>query len=482
MFARLRTDGPQMTSQEIDTLVARYLAAQLDVAEITLATPGQSVDDLEGTEFALQDQIETAEQDLRFNRFTTVRPAALSLLGGATVDEDSDGFRTLCRRLLEAKLQALWAELRARKGEPLRRSNGTDSAPAAEPVPAPAGSPMAPVVAPPATPLLSEGFKTFNATEGSRKRWRPKTLADHLQVQRILLDFLADKPVGTVTKANLLDWYAMVRMIPAKRDQYKGMTIPQIVEATRTLDVPRIADKSINARYLSTAKAFFNYAEKVDWVSKSPALALDPIKLSTAVGDKGFTADELVKVFGGLKDAATKIDRTGYYWVAVLALYSGARLDEVAGLRLEDVRETEGVWCLHINEAGGRSLKNAFSTRTVPIHSRVIELGFLDYFRSQRGPMLVENTAMDKRGKFGTRIGSFFAIYLKAIGVKQSRDKTFHSLRHTWATAARRAGIPDAEADSLGGWARTGSQRSRTYAADQLIPAKSVLIERLHFI
>ncbi len=476
LFKRLRKDGPVMTPPEIDALVARYLAVQLDAAELGLVAKGQTVDDLEAAEWRLQDQLEAAEVDQRFNRFGDVRTVALALLGGATVDEDSDGFRVLCRRLLDAKVAALWAELGARQGQPLRSPQSIPQAIASAPN-------VAPTVAP--TPPLSVAFQTFNDTEGTRKHWRPKTLGDHRSVQGILLDFLGDVPVGSVSKDDLRRFYAMIRLIPAKRGpELKGMTIPAIVEATKADDRPRLADKSINARYLSTMKAFFNYAEKVDWVTKSPAVVLEPMKLSKAGTDsKGFSSDELVKIFSGLRAVATAIDREGYYWVAVLALHAGARLDEIAGLQLADVRQTEGIWCMHIrSDAGGRLLKNEYSVRIVPIHSRVIELGFLDYLNAQEGQRLVDSLRGNKVGKFGGPVSLVFNKHLADIGVKTSRNQNFHSLRHTWATSARRAGIPDADADELGGWSKSGSQRARTYAADHTIPAKAALIERLKFI
>lgn len=432
LFARLRTDGENMSSTEIDSLVARYLAAALDTAEIGL-TMGESVESLESVQFALQDRIETTEAALIYNRYATVRDDALRLLGTTGVDEDSDGFKVLCRRLLEAKQAALWAELRARQGQPLRTTNGAILNSRSVP------SQLTPQL--PESPLLSAAFAVYNETEGSRRRWRPATLADHKLVQATLLDSVGDKPVATITKAALLAWFQMIRLLPVKPgQQYKGMTASALVHATKDKGLPRLADKTVNARYLSSAKAFFNYAVKVDWLAKSPADALDRIALSTAVaGDKAFTAEELSAVFGGLRAAATKIDREGYYWVAVLALYSGARLDEIAGLRLFDVRQTESIWCLHINESGGRSLKNAFSARVVPIHSRVLALGFMDYFKAQRGPQLVGSLTKSKLGKFGGPVSKFFHGYLKCVGVKTSRSKQDLSLpaphiRHTGAS------------------------------------------------
>jgi integrase len=473
LFSRLRKDGPLMDTTEIDAMVARYMTAQLDAAEAALVFPGQTEDDLEGTTFSLQDQLESTEQDLKWNRFGPIRGDALALLGVTALDEDSEAFRILCRRLLEAKHDALWAELNARRGEPLRRPQLTHVATYAPPA-----------AAKPATPMLSAAFASFNDTEGTRRAWRPKTRMDHLQVQRVLLDFLGDKPVGEVTKDDLRNFYAMIRQAPVTRSpQYKGMTIPQLVEATRGRDIPRLAAKSINGRYLSVLKSFFNHAERADWCVKSPAVVLEPMKVvPTGSKDKGYGPEQLQTIFGGLRAAAEKSDRLGYYYLALLALHSGARLDEVAGLRCVDVRETDGHWCMHFDTEGGRALKNSASARIVPIHSRVIELGFLDYLRAQTGERLVGNLYADNAGKFGQPVTQFFAAHLTKVGVKKSRNQNFHSLRHTWRTAMDRAGVSEAHMDELGGWSARGSQGRKTYTADNRIPLKAELIERLRFI
>jgi hypothetical protein len=78
-----------MTTDEIDAMVGRYLSVKMDGTEVALATPGQTCDDLEGTEWRLQDQLETAEMDLKYNRFAVIRKDALQLLGVTSVDEDS---------------------------------------------------------------------------------------------------------------------------------------------------------------------------------------------------------------------------------------------------------------------------------------------------------------------------------------------------------------------------------------------------------
>src|SRR5258708_3283949 len=223
IFSRLRKDGHLMDTTEIDAMVARYMTAQLDAAEAALVFPGQTEDDLEGTTFRLQDELESTEQDLKWNRFGPIRGDALALLGVPALDEASEASRIVGRRLLEAKHDALWAEVNAGRGEPLRRRQLTQGPPYT--------TPSAP--AKPTTPLLSAAFVSFNDTEGTRRAWRPKTRMDHVQVQRVLLDFLGDKPVGEVTKDDLRNFYAMIRQAPVPPpSHYNAMTIPPMVEAT----------------------------------------------------------------------------------------------------------------------------------------------------------------------------------------------------------------------------------------------------------
>jgi integrase len=86
---------------------------------------------------------------------------------------------------------------------------------------------------------------------------------------------------------------------------------------------------------------------------------------------------------GGRGDAA--------YWLPVLSLYTGARRTELAQLTLDDVkRSPDGIWFIDITAAGeGRSVKNPGSERSVPVHEKLIDLGFIRYLTEQvarRGP------------------------------------------------------------------------------------------------
>jgi integrase len=75
-------------------------------------------------------------------------------------------------------------------------------------------------------------------------------------------------------------------------------------------------------------------------------------------------------------------------WLPLLALFAGARQAEYAGLRVSDIREDEqtGVplmWFTRDVKAG-RRLKTKSSERVVPVHTQLIDIGFLNYAAERR--------------------------------------------------------------------------------------------------
>jgi hypothetical protein len=86
--------------------------------------------------------------------------------------------------------------------------------------------------------------------------------------------------------------------------------------------------------------------------------------------------------------------RNAKYWLPLLAAFHPARLEKMAQLRVEDVKQREGVDYFDIrgfqegdDDKGGppRKVKSRASQRRVPLHNLVIELGFLKHVRGQKG-------------------------------------------------------------------------------------------------
>jgi integrase len=87
-------------------------------------------------------------------------------------------------------------------------------------------------------------------------------------------------------------------------------------------------------------------------------------------------------------------------------------------------------------------MKTEESIRTVPLHKAVVRLGFLDYMKTLSGSQMFPQIKPDSRGRWSGHFSKWFGRYRRSIGLDQ-RWTDFHSLRHTWKTAARAARIPE---------------------------------------
>lgn len=68
------------------------------------------------------------------------------------------------------------------------------------------------------------------------------------------------------------------------------------------------------------------------------------------------------------------------YWVPLIGLYTGARIGELCQLRVEDIeRDNTGAFIKISEEAPGATVKTEAGLRSVPVHSELVRLGFLDY-------------------------------------------------------------------------------------------------------
>jgi integrase len=145
----------------------------------------------------------------------------------------------------------------------------------------------------------------------------------------------------------------------------------------------------------------------------------------------------------------------------LMALYSGARLGELAQLLTDDVKQVDGHWVFHITEEGctAKTTKTKGSERIVPIHSQLINLGFLDFHLERvlsEERRLFPEIIADKRGQISGRPSKWFGKYLKKMKLKDGTRLKFHSFRHTAIDALRRAGYTNEEMSPLWGHSQPG--------------------------
>lgn len=145
------------------------------------------------------------------------------------------------------------------------------------------------------------------------------------------------------------------------------------------------------------------------------------------------------------------------YWLPLLGLFTGARLEELGQLRSSDVSERTYVdhegnactaWFMHIREdsADALRLKNAGSERDIPIHDELVRLGFLTFVTAAQEAQqqrLFPLLRPDKYGRLTAKWGENWSVYRRVICGVTDRRMVFHSFRHTFKDYARLAGVDE---------------------------------------
>lgn len=369
------------------------------------------------------------------------------------VERGSARYRELCFRLMRAQIEAVQRAIE-------RDAGNYAGAPADPIVTRPAASAE---VAKPGERLreLFERYATENPNAISKE-----TLA---QARRDVGTFMAlvgdEFPVSQLDKKAVREWKSLLQRYPVKATEiaiFKGLSFREIIEANGRAEKPKavISAKTVN-RYMAGFGAFCNWLRAHDYIEANPFtdmyLRVDKTKTTTEV----FNSDQLDLLLTSPLFTGCASDRDWHkpgghiirdhrYWLPHLMMYSGARTGELAQLLVDDVRQMHGVWVIHITDEGDpdKRIKTRGSYRVVPVHSKLIEMGFIEHVERQRAAgerRVFSELERDEAGQIAAAFKKKFGLYLAKLGLKDGRGLTLYSFRHGFADALRRAGFMDAE-------------------------------------
>jgi len=209
---------------------------------------------------------------------------------------------------------------------------------------------------------------------------------------------------------------------------------------------------------------------------------------------RAFTTAELKRLFEGAEYAAFAADpkQAAQYWLPLIGLYTGARVNEICQLNPQcDIREDEGIWFFDFNEDSvadervTKSVKTEGSKRKTLVHSKLIELGFLEYVHgiNKQGSNLLFPQWTPTRGRASPAAEDWFRQFLAETGL---RDETpgrtllgMHAFRHTLLHYGFNHHIANIEV--ITGHAGEASRVVRGYRGEMTLANKKAIIEKLNF-
>ncbi|WP_050627295.1 site-specific integrase [Bradyrhizobium viridifuturi] len=319
-------------------------------------------------------------------------------------------------------------------------------------------------------------------------QWTSKTQHEKGDHFALLVELLtADRDVTKVSIADAHRVKETLTKYPKNRRKDPRTRDLALLDALNVPDVSTINVQTIN-KYLQTYGTMFGWAKRNGLVSNNvfEGLHIRLGKKQSRIARTGFSDVQVQTILSELLNNTSGLVQLDYQkWGPLIALYSGARLNEIAQIHLTDIRQQDGVWCFDLNDDDDtKKLKTDASRRLVPMHSQLIELGLLDHvqkLRTENAKKLFPGFQYDAKNGWGRSLGRWFNDrFLVKIGLK-AQGVSFHVFRHTVVTRLLQAGIEQPLVQTIVGHEREGVTQRNYFTTGYTLLQRRDAIERLRF-
>jgi integrase len=257
-------------------------------------------------------------------------------------------------------------------------------------------------------------------------RWTTKTTFENKVIFNLFLEIVNDIPIKLLGHEQGRVYASLLQQLPPRRKldpRYRDLSLEELLKTRpgKTMSV-----SSVN-RHLGVITSFLNWAIKQGYITSN---VVEGKTLKQTIRPdrqrKAFSDEDLRLIFSHKKRGLHSYCQ----WLPLLALYTGARIEELCSLYVSDIRQESEIWVFDFNTQHGRRLKNKYSERIVPVHAKLIDRGFLDYCLKRGQSKRVFLELAKREDIFSADASRWFGRYRHRIGITDER-KTFHSFRHT---------------------------------------------------
>ena len=291
---------------------------------------------------------------------------------------------------------------------------------------------------------LSKAIKLY-LEERSEHGLQEKSIQEYDAVLRRFREFLYDPEIQTIGRKDVRNFKSALGKFPQRLpNPLRGQNFNKVIELQHEC---YLSKESIN-KHLNRISSFFRWAIREEHLyGKNPAEGLE-FKITSRPDEKRqrFSEADLKKLFNlGTFQGTKKIAKSAHYWAPLLSLYGGFRIEEICQLDIEDVSQEQSIWVISINNKGDKKVKNVSSTRTVPIHSKLIDFGFLDYVAAvSRGKhkKLFPSLTKHPTNGYSHNVTQWFGRQKNSLGFEKLTP-TFHSFRHTVSDELKQKCVPE---------------------------------------
>lgn len=286
--------------------------------------------------------------------------------------------------------------------------------------------------------LLESMISAYTAEKQSG--WSEKTKVEVAGIFRLLLDVVGNVDVLSVTRPMLIELRSTLLEIPP--NVYKKYPHKTIREVIASASESGMSIKSVN-KHVARLGSLLKYCNDIGVLPNNPASGLKISEKLRADQERSvYVAEDIAKIINSLP---VNVDVPERYWIPLIGLYTGLRLNEICQLYVEDVIMLDGCWCFDVNAEKDKRLKNAASVRVIPVHQKLIDAGLVNYVESVKKvghSRLWMNLKWARVAGYTNSICKWYQRFNRHY-VTDDPKKVFHSMRHTVADTLKQKGISE---------------------------------------
>lgn len=433
----------------------------------TLPEFGWSPQQLDEQRKYLASELETMREALAQGNISAVVDDVAVLLADFQIDLDiaSTSYRDLGMQALKAYVRALQAIEQRNAGQPIETpkfSRGTTSA-------------------------LDAGGTLMAAFDGwCKERVRPEgTVYEYKRAVDMFIQLHGDLRLTEIKKSHAREYRVALQMVPRiRKGALLKASLPELSAWGKAHpEAQKVSAGTVN-KQLGAVQAIAGWGNHNGIIPDDTPWS-DPFQKMRVEEEQSertsFVSSELQKIFDAPLFTAHEWPEgaggAAGVWLPLLSLFNGARQAELAGLKVSNVQDDPetGTPLLFIvrERKTGKSLKTRSSERAVPVHPQLVKLGFLKYVaaRKREGgadawlfPLIAPEHGRARIAAFS----KWFGRYLRGtVGVSDTA-KVFHSFRHGFKDALRKASPDEELRDALTGH-RGPKSVGREYGSKEML-------------
>lgn len=288
--------------------------------------------------------------------------------------------------------------------------------------------------------MLSNVIAEYIRERVALKKWSEKTLSEANAVFELFVRVVGDIQIKNIDRKIMVNYMENIQNLPSnmnKIPKFRGKNVNEILAMPN--DNP-ISIRTVN-KYIERISSMMNWCVRQEYITRNPAMGLSiSSKISDDQQRAAYSLEDITRIKNSLmRESKGKPER---YWIPLIALYTGMRLNEISQLYSNDVVSNDGIWCFDINDEKNKRVKNPSSKRQVPVHLKLIELGFMDYVEDvcKQGHSRLWMNLKEWRDGYSKDIGRWYGRFNRTHVTKDPL-KVFHSFRHLICDTLKQAGV-----------------------------------------